>query len=134
MVFSVFLSLDQNLMKPEKRSYINNKFQHMFIITSHKYQKYRQLDKKIFFFSYFISEIPNCFYMGFFRKYFKKTSQPQPATVGTLVQVFFCEFCEINTFFQLFTEHLLESASDPNKTQVAVKKCEKVLLQQTRKN
>ena len=130
MVFSVFLSLDQNLMKPEKRSYINNKFQHMFIITSHKNQKYKQLEKKSFysvisFQKYLI--VPIWAFSENAQKNFT-ASACNFVIKGTLVLVFFCEFCEINTFFQFFTVHLFESASDPNKTQVAVKKCEKVLL------
>ena len=84
IAFSVFLSLDQNLMKPQKLSqvskllktyvhylrhrFINQKW-HVktgsFFLQKSKMQTVRNRKKT---FSYFISEIPSFSYMHFFRK------------------------------------------------------------------
>ena len=87
IAFSVFLSLDQNLMKPQKLSQVSKiltKWTHVHYLCHrfinqkwhvktgvhffYKNQKYRRLEIEKKTFSYFISEIPSFSYMHFSRK------------------------------------------------------------------
>ena len=88
ITFSVFLLLDQNLMKLDKdhNIQVSNNSQNIFSLFLsqiyqpkikckdrgsyfYKNQKYRPLEiEKTFFFNYFIPENPNFSYMHFFRK------------------------------------------------------------------